>query len=31
MEAVVASIRLRNAYQGGMYLVGDGKVSISKQ
>ena len=30
MEAVVASIRLRNAYRGGIYLVGDGKVSISR-
>ena len=30
MEAVVASIELRNAYGGGIYLVGDGKVSISR-
>ena len=29
MEAVVASERLKNAYQEGLYLVGDGKVSIS--
>ena len=29
MEAVVALDRLKNAYREGLYLVGDGKVSIS--
>ena len=29
MEAVVASDRLKNVYQEGLYLVGDGNVSIS--